>query len=940
MEDATSLILQLKNSGGVNVDISPIEAILLSFLQTLKHHEVLISKLPKLETEQYDLRKDLNRLLVAVESVQSAEIDNHIGHKKRYELPERSDSSNEAFYGVRRADFAPIHSQRAEDLAIASDASYSKSLREIKKSILKLQRESDEGIANSMSIDETIKSLKDDLMHLHQKITSTATVSQIQTIQRTLASNQDEIEQFLNTFKITFREELDGRIDQNLSDLKTWFTDLEGLLKQRQAKLESRVASCAREYDVSAFQESIESEVKALEMKASFLDNTAKAQGKTIVMLQQKHAFALFRRHYVNWKRNSLKRGLSQWKTTVQQQIRYTEGKAAQKRVTRKVLTQIMSRRKKCGLDKWVKFRDWHRKAEQKKLKASTLIYERLGLYFFAPLTTAFNKWRRMTMTDKMKLNYDYERMDESDNDMDQATGALRSSDRLRSKYELTNILDFFKDDAHGATYVLAQEIENIKSYDIADLRREFSDENKKMISNMTFTLKGSIESIEDNADKFKKCINERVDNYAIEFPSIHAQLRELSNASNSSKVYMKNYEESQEKTRATVFEHIGKLDQRLFELEEISKSNSNQISQILKEQADIKKSIPNLYEMIRDNEQKLQEQTQALKVNLATFGDELLKTKVTLGQTQARCDSLEKELNITKSELLHFQDACQSENEKMQACIYHPGMEKPSLKRIVKVGYAYENLAKEKNYVMGIHVMAVMISMSTFPMKSKAQKTKVEEVVDVPAEIAAFAHDYAAWIAYQADHESLIRLIAGTNPEEQVYAEEDISSRRRELLEGIKSELGEELEKVPCTGEYDSTFSPSRGSGLRWEARAIFLARVADAIDVALSTHDQILLPASTRLGRIRPSTAAVTVCVACDRPMRRKGRYASIDGNDVKEGSGKSAGRPSSTSAFGALHREPISKNTQQCLTAGLSEPLKGGRATPPNGLNETFA
>jgi len=402
----------------------------------------------------------------------------------------------------------------------------------------------------------------------------------------------------------------------------------------------------------------------------------------------------------------------------------------------------------------------------------------------------------------------------------------------------------------------------------------------------------------------------------------------------------MKNYEESQEKTRAIVFEHIGKLDLRLFELEEKSKSNSNQILEILKEQADIKKSILNLCEMIRDSEQKRQEETQALKENLARFGDELLKTKVTLGHSQARCDSLEKELNITKSELLHFQDACQSENEKMQACIYQPGMEKPSLERIVKVGHAYENLAKEKNYVMGIHVMAVMVSMSTLPMKSKAQKTMLEEEVDVPAEIAAFAHDYAAWIAYQSDHESLLRLIAGTNPDEQVYAEEDISARRRGLLEGVKSQLGEALEKVPCPGEYDSTCSPSRGSGLRWEARAIFLARIADAIDVALSKHDQILLPASTRLGRLRPSTAAVTVCVACDRPMRRKGRYASIDGNDVKEGTGKSAGRPSSTSAFGGLQHDPISKNTQRCLTAGLSEPLKGGRAAPPNGLNETFA
>lgn len=70
---------------------------------------------------------------------------------------------------------------------------------------------------------------------------------------------------------------------------------------------------------------------------------------------------------------------------------------------------------------------------------------------------------------------------------------------------------------------------------------------------------------------------------------------------------------------------------------------------------------------------------------------------------------------------------------------------------------------------------------------------------------------------------------------------------------------------------------STTRGLGLRWEARAIFLARVVDAINAALSKHDQILLPAATALGRTRPLSANVTVCMACDRPMRQKGRPTS---------------------------------------------------------------
>ena len=152
---------------------------------------------------------------------------------------------------------------------------------------------------------------------------------------------------------------------------------------------------------------------------------------------------------------------------------------------------------------------------------------------------------------------------------------------------------------------------------------------------------------------------------------------------------------------------------------------------------------------------------------------------------------------------------------------------------------------------------------------------------MDIQSEIAAFAHDYAAWIAYQADHESLLRLIAGTNPESVIYAEDDNISRRKELCVDLKTELGTLLERASATvletsNKHESTSSTntsSRGMGLRWEARAIFFARIVDAVNAALSKHDQILLPASTRIGRVGPlSSTNVNVCMACDRPLRTK--------------------------------------------------------------------
>ncbi len=75
----------------------------------------------------------------------------------------------------------------------------------------------------------------------------------------------------------------------------------------------------------------------------------------------------------------------------------------------------------------------------------------------------------------------------------------------------------------------------------------------------------------------------------------------------------------------------------------------------------------------------------------------------------------------------------------------------------------------------------------------------------------------------------------------------------------------------------------PGAGA-IRLEARTRFLGRVVDAIDAALSKHDHVFIPASTRLGRIR---ASVPTCVACDRPLTSKCRkLPEIEKSEKKEG------------------------------------------------------
>jgi hypothetical protein len=885
MEDTTSLVLQMK---ALSVNTAPLEAILLNIFRTLQNHDVVVSKLPTVETNLSDLRKELNKLKIALEATSARDDEKETNRSVPNSSPTHNTTTSSNNYGVRKADIDPIHCKLKKDNASANEVTIANGLREVKATIRRLQQDRDEGLANSMETDDSIKSLKEGLTDLQQKLISSVTTTQLQMLQQSLSTKYDQIEQNLNEFQSSFRGEVDESINQNLFDVKTWFKELEGLVKQRQAKLETRVTSCAKEYDVVAFRESVDVDLATLMRKASFLDDTAKAQGKTIVSLQQKTAIALLHRNYIGWKEKALKVGTTRWKQVVQRQVKYEQEKVLQKRLVKKVLTQIMSRRKRCGFDKWIRYRNWQRKTERRKLKASTLICERLALILIAPKASAFNKWRRLTVMDKMKCTYEAEdgRVDQCENDVMEsntfAQPAHPTDARRQTGYDMNDILHTLKSDAHGSSCALAQEIDNIKSRDIASLRRDLATEKKNIIASVHNNVDVAIHKVEEAAKTFQLVINQRVDSCEAEFPPIHFERKELTHLFKTNEAQLKNVKESHGKRLDILFDKEEKLAERMSATEDVSRSTFTQVSSLLEEKVKSNKAVEYLRQVIATNEERHQEERKALQEVMNHFGDELLKTKVTLGHTQVRCENLEQELSQIKQDLSYFQDTYQSESEKVQDLIHHPGIQKPNLDRIVRVGHSYENLAKEKNYVTGINVMTTLTNVVTAPLKSKGERRRHKEEIDLPAEIAAFAHDYAEWIAYHANHESLLRLIVGTNPDEHVYAEDDLIAKRKCLIEELKTSLSSELERVTFPGVVNSPESSTRGLGLRWEARAIFLPRVIDAVKAALSKHDQIVLPSSTRLGRVRPEAANVIVCVACDRPMRQNRKNLSSLGDD----------------------------------------------------------
>ncbi|CAM9541282.1 unnamed protein product [Phaeothamnion confervicola] len=125
--------------------------------------------------------------------------------------------------------------------------------------------------------------------------------------------------------------------------------------------------------------------------------------------------------------------------------------------------------------------------------------------------------------------------------------------------------------------------------------------------------------------------------------------------------------------------------------------------------------------------------------------------------------------------------------------------------------------------------------------------------------ECGRVAQEWAAFVAATADCEALSRLVAGANPDELAYSEE-VATRRAELVQ----EFGTEFMAAVSAGDAGVP------GALKREARQRMCKKLIEAIDAALSKHDQVLIAGNTRFGRVK----AIPHCVACDRPLRSKGR------------------------------------------------------------------
>ena len=177
--DINSLFLKVKATR-LSVDTDPLEAVFSSIVGSLRRHDAILSRLPQVEVDQSDLRKDFYRLRLAIESTQevnseSDSISESTNASKGFQsgketLPSIAPSHSlvvednldkSISCGIWKRDLAPIQQKHVNDVSNDHDPAVTNSLREIKSTLRRLQKGRDDGLVNSMELDEKIKSLKD-----------------------------------------------------------------------------------------------------------------------------------------------------------------------------------------------------------------------------------------------------------------------------------------------------------------------------------------------------------------------------------------------------------------------------------------------------------------------------------------------------------------------------------------------------------------------------------------------------------------------------------------------------------------------------------------------------------------------------------------------------------------------------------------------------------
>lgn len=731
-----------------------------------------------------------------------------------------------------------------------------KEVTSLKSFISNLQNELSSQATRTSDLNTRLDGLLSSISHLESGSGSLASVRDLQNLKSALTENVRGLERHI----IDTETAMQNTQSNNLKELKMLHSNLDSLMRSECSQMASNLTTLAKSSDLRAIEEYFDGSIRDHDAKIETLQRGILHTEGSLMEMKYHVSLSTVLKVQTNAQNRLLKRTIFIWLDYMKSIETEIATSNERKKIMRKIIYTCWFRKKLLAFEKWREFSNWLRGFESKQKEIMICILRRMENKHHDTLRFGFNKWRRVVVADRIDLNQIASKSIENSHFDHEDTNAPYES--YSKRFDLSVLFDTFKNDRDGAIQMLANEVMNIKSIDFKAVRQQMDNTRERILVHCEKSLMSQVNRITDSFHQLDENLTSLIHLSTSDIPGLKTGICDLKNALNDNISRIHSIEET----------HHDRLE-ILFEAKEIAESDSLKLNnELVSAQNKIARLESNQSEMehfLKDFSSRISSLEGFWDDHHRSVDNEFVEIKENVKAISARFHSSESNQNSIFHDLLDLRnDIIQSKilsNERfdeIDKTFNSYGVSEPKHDEIVNFGTLYENISKEKNYLIPINCIYDVSNID----------------LDVPSCIASFAHDFAAWIAYQSDHDSLRLTVVGKSADEAVDTEDETEERRRTLVNRFRKTILHELE----------TANPDAGSA-RLEARSFYVSRVMDAVETALSKHNQVFIPASTRLGRVRSN---VSTCVACDRPLSRKttrrhNENEKTDDKDIKPSS-----------------------------------------------------
>ena len=357
----------------------------------------------------------------------------------------------------------------------------------------------------------------------------------------------------------------------------------------------------------------------------------------------------------------------------------------------------------------------------------------------------------------------------------------------------LGEIMNTFGTDTKGALDVLTREVTSLRFDAIGGLRRAWELEKVRNQHDSKQTLQESLDLIGRRADEFEEDVRAKLGGMEKMMPQVRGDVNALMRRSEAVEAEVKragDLGKSNSRDIRSLFDAQGRMDEAVVRMEDQVAGVKNDVGRLKEGEAEGRKLIERLQHRLDDSEEREKGLKQQLEDTIKYFEAELGSMRRLVVEQGGRLDEVEGAAAEERVYVRNLEGRLDEEDRDIRGMVEFLGVVKPKMELMVEACLPFEQLSYYKKYCPPINTPLLDIN--------------------IPNRIAGFGVVMAAWIAFKADSEALRKVVSGVNPEEIVYADEDIELRRRSLLSEFNASLRSELEeRSPSAGALRPTGTP-----------------------------------------------------------------------------------------------------------------------------------